>query len=370
LAERLRLESARRGRASNDRIQGSGARRCGNICDCPGVRFDRPRSRAGDEAHNLSGGGRGRRPGALGCSKPGGPLRQDREAADRRGIEVLRGDSLYEISRRYSVNMRALIETNGLEPPYTLSPGQIVQLPPPNIHVVERGETLYSVSRRYNVDTRSLALMNGLSRPWSVWPGDEILLPALARDAGRVAEYEAYPEIGAGPVSEASTDSSGAPGPISLMPGRQKPATAPLSSAAPRFVDNPAGASPTFIWPVSGPILTAYGAGVDGLRNDGVNIGAETGADVLASAAGDVVYAGDELAGFGNLVLIRHPEGWVSAYAHGETLLVSEGDTVMQGQAIARVGATGSAAQPQVHFELRRGKQPVNPEQHLPVARG
>jgi murein DD-endopeptidase MepM/ murein hydrolase activator NlpD len=91
---------------------------------------------------------------------------------------------------------------------------------------------------------------------------------------------------------------------------------------------------------------------------------------VGASADGEVVYAGNELVGFGNLVLIRHPGGWVSAYAHSENLLVKEGDQVVQGQAIAEAGATGNASSPQVHFELRKGKEPVDPTEYLPPLRG
>ena len=117
---------------------------------------------------------------------------------------------------------------------------------------------------------------------------------------------------------------------------------------------------------MKGPILKGYGPGDDGLRNDGLNIGADAGVDVRAAASGEVVYAGNELSGFGNLLLIRHADGWVSAYANAQKLLVKEGDSVIQGQVIARAGATGSAVSPQVHFELRRGRNPVDPAQYLP----
>lgn len=289
----------------------------------------------------------------------------------------MRGDTVHDISQRNGVNMRALTETNGLQPPYALNVGQVLRLPPPNIHVIEQGETLYSVSRRYNVDTRSLAVMNGLQRPWTVWPGDELLLPALARDAGRPTPpattiaarpalqlvEPALETLGASPPSAPSPKPSIAPppasvaGPIALGP---KPVQTPTSVSA------SAASAGMFMWPATGPVLAGFGVGPDGTRNDGVNIAVERGTEVRAAAAGDVVYAGDELAGFGNLVLVRHPEGWVTAYAHAERLLVGEGDKVAQGQAIALAGATGSASRPQVHFELRRGKDPVDPALHLP----
>src|SRR5690606_29907053 len=137
--------------------------------------------------------------------RPGGAIRQPADNRSNRAVEVMRGDTLYHISQRYSVNMRALIETNRLAPPYALNPGQVVYLPPPNVHVVERGETLYSVSRRYNVDTRSLALLNAMSRPWTIFPGDELLLPPLARDQSRkqapVAVNSSPPPVARQPVT-------------------------------------------------------------------------------------------------------------------------------------------------------------------------
>ncbi|HEX5007809.1 MAG TPA: M23 family metallopeptidase, partial [Hyphomonadaceae bacterium] len=287
--------------------------------------------------------------------------------------------------RRYSVNMRALIETNRLEPPYALDPGRTIYLPPPNVHVVERGETLYSVSRRYNVDTRSLALLNNMSRPWTIYPGDELQLPPLARDQSRrstpVSETVSTPRSAAVTLpAVVAPPSSPSIKPPSPRPTTSQPAktTAPAPkekpASTPKPAPKPAAEAPVgprdFIWPVSGELLKDYGAGDDGLRNDGVNIGVPKGTKVKAAADGEVVYAGSELVGFGNLILIRHAGGWVSAYAHAESVLVKEGDMVRQGEAIAEAGATGNASVPQVHFELRKGREPVNPNDHLPPLRG
>lgn len=323
--------------------------------------------------------------------RPGGGIRQGRDDPSARAIQVLPKDTLYDISRRYSVNMRALIETNDLEPPYALNAGDTIYLPPPNVHVVEKGETLYSVSRRYNVDTRSLALLNNMQRPWTVYPGDELLLPPLAREQQRetvkplapvpvIAKAEAprapaiktpspiTPKVtndkaisltGAAPATEAPKPEAKPAAPVQ---------TASSPASAPKYT--PATGGKEFVWPVSGEVLKGFGPGADGIRNDGVNIAATKGADVRAAAGGEVVYAGNELAGFGNLVLIRHPGGWVTAYAHSDALLVKEGDLVKQGQTIAKAGSTGNAATAQVHFELRKGKEPVDPAQHLPALRG
>ena len=313
--------------------------------------------------------------------RPGGALTQPRDSKAKRAIPVERGDTLYDISRRYSVNMRALIETNRLEPPYALDPGRTIYLPPPNTHVVERGETLYSVSRRYNVDTRSLALLNGMSRPWTIFPGDELMLPPLARDQSRKTNPISTPApvpvaVTPAPVVAApSSPSIKPPAPKSAAPPAKatttpKPVSPPKTTPAPKPVTEAPASPRDFIWPVSGEVLKDYGVGDDGLRNDGVNIGVPKGTKVKAAADGEVVYAGSELVGFGNLILIRHVGGWVSAYAHAETVLVKEGETVRQGEAIAEAGATGNASVPQVHFELRKGREPVDPNEHLPPLRG
>lgn len=340
--------------------------------------------------------------GAEAGHRPGGALRQVRDNPGERAIEVQSGDTLYDISRRYSVNMRALIETNDLDAPYALDRGDVIYLPPPNVHVVERGETLYSVSRRYNVDTRSLALLNSMQRPWSIWPGDELLLPPLAREQERAVVIPTpvvAPVVVASaplPVAKPIVPVATSDKPISLTNSskgletkpsiepkpiekvvepkvaavKAAPKAAVVPQAPPKSTPAPVAGARDFVWPISGDVLKGFGTSADDIRNDGVNIAAAHGADVKAAAGGEVVYAGSELAGFGNLILIRHPGGWVTAYAHSDALKVKEGDLVKQGQTIATAGKTGNASQTQVHFELRKGKEPVDPALHLPALRG
>jgi murein DD-endopeptidase MepM/ murein hydrolase activator NlpD len=134
----------------------------------------------------------------------------------------------------------------------------------------------------------------------------------------------------------------------------------------------PAAAAPEphtglgFQWPVRGNILVGYGPGASGTQNDGINIGAPSGAPIHAANDGVVAYAGNELRGFGNLILVKHADGWTTAYAHCETLLVKRGDRVKRGQEIARVGQTGSVGEPQLHFEIRRGSRALDPMSYLP----
>lgn len=127
----------------------------------------------------------------------------------------------------------------------------------------------------------------------------------------------------------------------------------------------PARAGTKFIWPVDGTIISSYGRKADGRSNDGVNIKAAKGATVRAAENGVVAYTGNELAGYGNLVLIRHADKWMTAYAHLDGMIVAKGATVKRGQAIGTVGQTGSVDRPQLHFEVRRGTEALNPEPYL-----
>ncbi len=311
-------------------------------------------------------------------------------------VEVLAGDTLYSLSTRYRVALRALVETNDLQPPFRLEVGSFVHLPPPNIHVVETGETLYAISRRYNVDTRSLANMNGLPKPWTIYPGDQMILPSLARDSfasesTAIASAKARDKIlreskgiAAPIVGQTATASS--PSAVQLGGDQQagrglavdSAKLAVKNEALGRFdesapvsaiktsekIDLP-GDSKGFVWPVNGNIIKTYGQMPNGKINDGVNIAARAGSTIKAASDGYVVYAGSELPGFGLLILINHGNGWVSAYAHAEELLVEENQPIRQGQAIAKVGETGSVDRPQLHFQLRRGKSPIDPASHL-----
>jgi murein DD-endopeptidase MepM/ murein hydrolase activator NlpD len=138
----------------------------------------------------------------------------------------------------------------------------------------------------------------------------------------------------------------------------------PVTSRALPSIGTPAGA-PTFAWPVSGRVISDFGATANGGRNDGINISANTGTPIHAAASGTVSYAGDELKNYGNLVLIKHSGGYTTAYAHADRLVVSRGDVVARGQVIAYAGDTGDVTAPQLHFEIRSGTSPVNPRAYL-----
>jgi len=250
-------------------------------------------------------------------------------------VRVARGDTVYAISRRHQVSMRAIIEANGLTPPYDLKVGQRIVLPRDREHIVGRGETVYGISRAYGVDAYELATANGLVAPFALRVGQTLRIPA------------------SGTESAAS------------QPTPPTPVMATRRPVVPATVPRPPPASGGFVWPVKGKVVSAFGAKTKGLHNDGINIAARRGTPVRAAENGVVAYAGNELRGFGNMLLIKHAGGWITAYAHNEELLVKRGDKVRRGQIVARVGSSGSVTKPQLHFELRKGKQAVDPRKYL-----
>jgi murein DD-endopeptidase MepM/ murein hydrolase activator NlpD len=250
--------------------------------------------------------------------------------------------------------------------------------------VVRPGQSLGGIARGYHVPARAIIAANRLTPPYKIETGQHLLIPAGAEEpvrhpvaasrsaapiaAGSVATGHPPPEIipldGPAPVnpiaSPAVRPSSAAP----PAPGTAEEARAAGAADAPRAsAALPHGGR--FPWPVHGHVLAGYGVATGGSHNDGINIAAPRGAPIAAIDAGVVAYAGNELRGYGNLVLVKHAGGWISAYAHCDKLLVKRGDKVARGQEIAKVGETGGVSEPQLHFELRRGKQPVDPRQFL-----
>ena len=264
------------------------------------------------------------------------------------GVHIVAlNDSLYGISRRYGVSTRSIISANRLKPPYRLFVGQQLKLPSPRIHRVARGDTLYGISRQYGVAMSKLASLNDLKPPYKIIVGRSLRLPG-AIEAEHVQTAHKAERKGARKASDRS-------------------ATSRLnkSVAVRPKLPMPPKASGGFVWPVEGRLISRFGAKGKGLHNDGINLAAPRGAPVQAVQAGVVAYAGNQLRGFGNLLLIRHDKGLMSAYAHNEALLVKSGDTVRRGQTIARVGSSGSVDRPQLHFEIRRGREAVNPLRFL-----
>ena len=266
------------------------------------------------------------------------PARQIRRQSNRlftgaAAVIVGPGDTVYGLARRHRVSVRAIINANRLRPPYHLIKGERIVLPRTRLHVVKRGDTLISISRNYRIGLYELARLNALGAPYTIRVGQRLRIGAAASGKTKKTEKKA--------------------------PRRRK--NRYIAGSMPRLPRLSGG----FLWPVRGKVISGYGPRAKGLYNDGIDISAPKGTTVRAAQNGVVAYAGDDLKAFGNMLLIRHAGGWVTAYAYNERLLVKRGEVVKKGQTIALVGSTGTVTRPQLHFELRRGKRTFDPSKIL-----
>ena len=234
-------------------------------------------------------------------------------------VKVGKGDTVYAISRRYGVTVRSVISVNKLRPPYLLKPGQSLNVPVGTSYTVKRGDTVYGVSRASGIMMNDLVRINALEQPYALRVGQ-----------------------------------------VLKIPGRTSNSPVRVAIAPPPKISGKG-----FMWPVNGNVISSYGPKRAGYHNDGVNIRAPMGSSVYASESGVVVHAGNKLKGYGNLILIKHQNGWITAYAHNDKLLVTKGQQVVRGQVVAQVGRTGRVDSPQLHFEMRKGSRAVNPALYL-----
>ena len=257
-------------------------------------------------------------------------------------VEVRANDKLYAVATRYQVTPQSVIEANGLQPPYNLRKGQTLKLVPRRTHVVRPGDSVYVISQRYAVSQYQLAQLNFLKPPFELKIGQKLQLPNSL---------------------DFSVLDVGLPDGVSGTNIAQPAPTKTSAPAAPRkrFVAPSLAGSSGFSWPVQGEIIAEFGPSQRGVHNDGVNIAASEGASVGAAAKGRVAFVGTNIKSFGKLVLIKHDGGIITAYAHLGDISVTEGDIVTAGQSIGTIGRSGRVDSPQLHFEIRKSRQPIDP---------
>jgi len=231
---------------------------------------------------------------------------------------------------------------------------------PSGVHVVAAGETLNSIARLYRKPVMMIAKANKLPLDARVRVGDRIVIPEM-KEASRTpppvpprAEPSPTPPTGSLAMAEPSHG---------VRIAEPVPETSSQQDST--KTAEPAGNMPSFRWPVRGRVIAAFGPKPNGLQNDGINLAVPEGTPIKAAEDGVVAYAGNELKGYGNLVLVRHANGFVTAYANASDILVKRGETVKRGQVIAHSGQTGNVTSPQLHFEIRKGATPVDPAQYL-----
>ena len=312
-------------------------------------------------------------------------------------IIVGTSDTLETLSRRYNVSAAAILQANGYKGPRVLSPGQQLIIPrqtaavavpalagpalaapaskpvvaasaAPSVHVVNHGDTLLSIARRNHVSVPELARANNIEPTAKLKLGMKLNIPgaktaALAPAAAPAAVASAAPAAALAPPTRMAAATPAPQQTARLAQATTTPEE--LSPETPVKAAEATGALPTFRWPVRGKVITSYGAKTNGKANDGINLAVPEGTPIKAAEDGVVAYSGNELKGYGNLVLVRHANGYVTAYAHASELLVKRGDTIKRGQIIAKSGQSGEVGSPQLHFEIRKGSTPVDPLQFL-----
>lgn len=271
------------------------------------------------------------------------------------------GDTLRGVGNRTGAGSEILAMANGLQPPYLIQPGQKLRIPAGRYHLVSDGETGIAIARAYGVAWRDIVERNGMEDPFILRRGQRLLLPEAVGQRPRTLEERAA-------AFRIDIDDILTGGQPALKEGERTAAASPAPKPLPTTaaISEPAAFSGNFAWPLTGSIIAPFGPIASGQRNDGLDIGVAKGTSIHAAADGVVAYAGDEIKLFGGLVLVNHGGGWVTAYGHADTLSVVRGQKVTKGQIIALSGASGFAAQPKLHFEIRKDRKPVDPLLHLP----
>ena len=270
----------------------------------------------------------------------------EKGGADSAGVHTVNtGDTLWSIANRYKLSMQDIIHVNNLRAPYLIDVTQRITLPPPNTYKVREGDSLYTISRTFNVSLTELSRLNNMRAPYTIYKGDVLRLPSR-RPSNAVYNY--------------ADNSSSAP------VAARKPTPRSVKKKINARV--PSRSSGKFSWPLqnrTGRIISSYGPKKGGLHNEGLNIAASRGTPIIATENGVIVYADNELQGYGNLVLIKHADRWMTAYAHMDKITARRGAVVKRGDVIGTVGSTGNVDKPQLHFEVRRGTSALNPAKYM-----
>jgi murein DD-endopeptidase MepM/ murein hydrolase activator NlpD len=274
------------------------------------------------------------------------------------------GDTLRSIGNRTGAGSEAIARANRIEPPFDVRTGQRLKIPGGRYHLVRQGQTGVAIARAYGVGWSTLADLNDIQPPYILRNGQRLLLPSAAETAQMSPEQRA--QAFSLNIDDLATGSEPA------IPAHETPKQATATPRKPLHTDvavaTPSAFTGRFQWPLTGEIIGKFGPAGDGRRNDGINIAAERGEEIHAAADGVVAYAGSAIAVYGGLILIKHGDGWITAYGHAEQLLVTRGQSVKRGEVIGRAGATGSVNKPQLHFEIRNKRTPVDPLRYLPTS--
>jgi len=275
------------------------------------------------------------------------------------------GDTLRRISEKTQAGSEAIARANRIVPPFKILAGQKLKIPAGRYHRVGKGETGIAIARAYGVEWTRIAQLNEIEEPYILREGQRLALPSRTEVARMTPDQRAAAFLL--DIEDLITGSE----PALANREQPKPAVPTPKPVAPTVVvAEPATFSGRFDWPVRGPILRGFGPFSSGQKNDGINIGISRGSPVAAAAEGVVAYVGQDIPAYGTLILLRHGDGWISAYGYADAITVTRGQKVVRGQTIAKSGVSPYSGEPQLHFEIRNGRKPVNPLGLLPSRSG
>ncbi|MEX1035564.1 MAG: LysM peptidoglycan-binding domain-containing M23 family metallopeptidase [Sneathiella sp.] len=311
-------------------------------------------------------------------------------------VTVAKGDTLSGLAARNNVPVQSVIAMNNMRAPFLIHPGQQLKVPAFRNHSVRPGETLYAISRVYDLDTAEVAYFNFLPAPYTLMPGAKLQIPIKshqgevqvasasmtewpaprvtpAPQAVKTVVINSLPEVVAVPKTETvpavvtPAPSAAKPAP-EAAPSTDKPGyqvakldIPPVPKRQYSIKTPPKRSGKSFSWPVEGQIISGFGKKKTGFHNDGLNIAVKEGTPIRAAENGVVSYVGNEMRSFGNLLLISHADGYVTAYGHTDRAIVAKGDAVKKGEVIAYAGSSGSVTRSQLHFEIRKQGRAINP---------
>lgn len=272
------------------------------------------------------------------------------------------GDTLRGVAERVGAGAEIIADANGLATPYALRPGQRLTIPGGRYHLVRPGQSGIAIARAYGIKWADIVAANDLAEPYVLRSGRRLLIPGGKRPqtlAERAAAFKIdLGDIATGGGEPAIPEGGKAPRAATIV-RKPLPPSVPIATPGP-FNGN-------FFWPVaSGNVVKRFGAGASGERNDGINISVPLGTSVKAAADGVVIYTATNVPGLGGLVMVKHGDGWTSVYGNASRILVQRGQAVKRGQSLALSGTTKSTDRPELHFELRKGRLPVDPLSELP----
>jgi len=308
-------------------------------------------------------------------------------------LTVAEGMSFYAIAKANHLTVKQLADANGISAPFKAAPGRVLTIPgtdhailplvaeapiapvqatAPQVaansavknYTVASGDTLFSLGRKFGISPFAIADANGLKKDKALTVGKNIKIPT--RDSLTATAKPTAPAVSEDVAkSDVAPVKPGTPLALPKQDIAQAEPVAPAAQVSAKSAATPSDNQLAMRWPVQGKVISAFGSKPNGLKNEGINIAVPEGTSVKAAETGVVAYAGNELKGYGNLILIRHANGYVTAYAHTKEILVKKGDQVKRGDVIAKSGQTGAVQSPQLHFEIRKGATPMDPTTFL-----